>query len=134
MYKMKNKNDYEIDQSKPLDKADVFLDPNELSKDGTAAKGQTSFSENGAWYAYQINEKGSDWSTIQIKNAETKQNLPEVLKWVKHSSMSWTFDHQGFFYFRYPPQQDEKEGSHKIGTKTDKAVDQKLYYHKLNTP
>ena len=55
MYKMKNKNDSSIDQKNPTNNAEVFLDPNTLSKDGTAAKGETSFSENGAWYAYQIN-------------------------------------------------------------------------------
>jgi len=72
MYKMKNKNDSSIDQKNPTNNAEVFLDPNTLSKDGTVAKGETSFSENGAWYAYQINSKGSDWSTIFIKNTETK--------------------------------------------------------------
>jgi len=47
--------------------------------------------------------------------------------------MSWTFDNQGFFYTKYAPQQDEKEGAAKIGTNTKKATDQKVYYHKLNT-
>jgi hypothetical protein len=31
MYKMKEKNDYEIDFNDPTKKADVFLDPNTLS-------------------------------------------------------------------------------------------------------
>jgi len=48
--------------------------------------------------------------------------------------MTWTFDNQGFFYTRYAPQQESSEAAEKIGTKTQKAVDMKLYYHKINTP
>jgi len=48
--------------------------------------------------------------------------------------MTWTFDNQGFFYTRYAPQQETSEAAEKIGTKTQKAVDMKLYYHKINTP
>lgn len=61
-----------MDPNDPLKNAEVFLDTNTLSEDGTAAKGETSFSEDGKWYAYQINFKGSDWSNIYIKNTETK--------------------------------------------------------------
>ena len=72
MYKQKEKNDYKLDPNDPLKNAEVFLDTNTLSAEGTAAKGETSFSEDGKWYAYQINFKGSDWSNIYIKNTETK--------------------------------------------------------------
>jgi Prolyl oligopeptidase, N-terminal beta-propeller domain len=35
---------------------------------------------------------------FQVLDAETKQDLPDVLERVKFSCFSWTHDHKGFFY------------------------------------
>ena len=47
-------------------KAEVFLDPNKLSEDGTIALVGRSFSEDGQLFAYSLSHKGSDWVTIKV--------------------------------------------------------------------
>lgn len=46
--------------------AEVFLDPNKLSEDGTIALVGRSFSEDGQLFAYSLSHKGSDWVTIKV--------------------------------------------------------------------
>ena len=55
-----------------LDSApDVFLDPNNLSEDGTIALVGKSFSDNGELFAYSLSYKGSDWVTIKVQYCTT---------------------------------------------------------------
>lgn len=106
------------------DEPELFLDPNTLKEDGTAALGSTSFSKDGKYFAYAINDAGSDWQTIYIKNTETKENLAEKLEWCKFTGMAWKG--KGFYYSRY----EKPEGS-----ALSKANEyHKTYYHKLGTP
>lgn len=83
-----------------LDGATPFLDLNARFPDGTTSLGSTSFSEDGKLFAYGLCKGGSDWQTIHIKSAETGEDLPEALQWVKFSSIAWTHDNAGFFYTR----------------------------------
>lgn len=47
-----------------LEGAEVFMDPNTLSEDGTASLFSAAFSEDGNYFAYIIQRSGSDWGTI----------------------------------------------------------------------
>ncbi|XP_049873327.1 prolyl endopeptidase isoform X2 [Pectinophora gossypiella] len=107
----------------------VFLDPNTLSEDGTIALAGSRFTEDGATFAYGLSASGSDWSTIHLKDVATGQDYPEVLEKVKFASMSWTKDNKGLFYSRYPEQTGKTDGS-----ETEVNRDQKLCFHRLDTP
>lgn len=113
-----------IYRKKGLDgEAEVFLDPNTFSKDGTVALGSVSFSKDDKYCAYAVSSAGSDWVEIKLMEVESKQVLPDVIKWVKFSGANW--GDGGFYYSRY----DEPKGS------ALSAVNefQKVYFHKLGT-
>lgn len=120
-YRLKEKNSYAINQESPLDGAEVFLDPNSLSEDGTSALSTSKWSPDGKFFAYQIKVGGSDWATIYVRDAETCKDLEtDVLKWVKFSDISWTKDNKGFFYSKFDAPEVLGDTMDKAGTETDK--------------
>ncbi|WP_127086744.1 prolyl oligopeptidase family serine peptidase [Dulcicalothrix desertica] len=113
---------------KSLDtEANVLLDPNKLSADGTVALSGLSISDNGKFLAYGLSTSGSDWQEWKVRDIETGKDLDDNLKWIKFSGASWTNDNKGFFYSRY----DEPNQKTKL---EDVNYYQKLYYHRLGTP
>ncbi|KAL6047785.1 Prolyl endopeptidase [Balamuthia mandrillaris] len=113
---------------------EVFLDPNVLESDGTAALGSYAFSESGEYFAYGVSKSGSDWQTIHVRKVSTKEDLSEQIHWVKFSGISWTHDDRGFFYSRYPaPSQLENDDAGKRGSETNSNLYHKVYYHRLGT-
>lgn len=112
-------------------KAEIFMDPNKLSADGTAALGGTSFSKNSKYMAYTISQSGSDWQEIYIMDVETKQLLTDNVKFVKFSSPRWKGD-EGFYYSRYAAPDEKSKLSkqnqfhqvwyHKVGTAQSEDV------------
>ncbi|WP_334113626.1 prolyl oligopeptidase family serine peptidase [Paucihalobacter sp.] len=115
---------YRHKTNEPSKNAEVFLDPNTFSKDGTTSLGGMSFSENGKILAYAISEGGSDWRKIIVLNVETKEIIEDTLVDIKFSGMSW-LKNEGFYYSSY----DKPKGS-ELSAKTDQH---KVYYHKLGT-
>jgi prolyl oligopeptidase len=119
--------------------ATVALDPNKLSTDGTVALGGTGFDKKGKYMAYAFSKAGSDWEEINIIEVETGKKLPDALKWVKFSGISFKGD--GFYYSRYDAPTVGKELSkkneyhkvyfHKIGEDQSKDV---LVYEDKNNP
>lgn len=101
---------------------EVFLDPNKMSTDGTAAVSLLGFSKNKKYVAYAVNQSGSDWQTIQVMEVATKKLLDDKLNWVKFSGAAWKDD--GFFYSRYDSPSKGKELS-------QKNEYHKIYFHKL---
>lgn len=65
--------------------AEVFLDPNKLSDDGTVALSDVSFSKDGKYCAYAAASSGSDWVEIRVMDVATRELLPDVIRWVKFS-------------------------------------------------
>lgn len=103
----------------------VLLDPNTLSTDGTVALGTIELSEDGRHIAYSIAASGSDWNEVKVREVATAKDLPDHLKWIKFSGLSWSHDGRGFFYSRYPePTGDSLTGVNRFHT---------LYYHALGT-
>ncbi|EMX0312295.1 TPA: S9 family peptidase [Vibrio parahaemolyticus] len=105
--------------------AEVFLDPNTFSEEGTTSLGEVSFSKDYRLVAYSISEGGSDWRKIFVIDTETKEQLePEIVD-AKFTSISW-LGSKGFYYSSY----DKPQGS-ELSARTEYH---KLYYHELGTP
>lgn len=105
--------------------AEVFLDPNTFSEEGTTSLGEVSFSKDYRLVAYSISEGGSDWRKIFVIDTETKEQLePEIVD-AKFTSISW-LGGKGFYYSSY----DKPQGS-ELSARTEHH---KLYYHELGTP
>jgi len=119
---------------------EVLLDPNTLAEDGTAALGAYGISEDGQLLAYGVSRSGSDWSTISVMRVDDNSALADQVEWVKFSGVSWTHDHKGFFYSRYPQpaafkeQADENIDNLKRGTETAAVKNHMVYYHRIGTP
>ncbi|XP_065008821.1 uncharacterized protein LOC135584265 isoform X3 [Musa acuminata AAA Group] len=117
---------------KDLDgEAEVLLDPNILSEDGTVALSMASVSKDGRYLAYGLSKSGSDWVTIKVMRIDDKTPESDTISWVKFSSVSWTLDGKGFFYGRYPPPEEGVELD--AGTETKINLNHELYYHFLGT-
>lgn len=111
-------------QASLLDNPVVVLDPNALSTDGTISLNGIDISKDGKYLAYGISKSGSDWVEIHVKNIETKEDLKDIVKWVKFSGIAWKGN--GFYYSRYDAPSDEKAF-------TQKNEFHKVYYHTLGT-
>ena len=102
----------------------VFLDPNTMTSDGTAAITLLGASNDKKYIGYSINQAGSDWQTIKVKEIATGKELTDELKWVKSSGAAWYKD--GFYYSRY----EEPANGTELSAKNDFH---KVWYHKLGT-
>lgn len=104
---------------------EVFIDPNQLSPDGTVRIGLAGFSNDFRYVAISRSEAGSDWSEIRVIEIATRQELPDRIRWVKFSGAAWYKD--GFFYSGYdkPAEGEELRARNEF---------QKVFYHKLGDP
>lgn len=105
-------------------KEEVLLDPNKLSKDGTVAIGNISFSKTQKYFAYTLSAAGSDWKSIHIMDLATKKEIKEPLTYIKFTGIEWIGD-KGFYYSRYAKPENEAT---KFSAKTEL---QKVYFHKV---
>lgn len=105
--------------------AEVFLDPNKFSTDGTTSLAGIEFSKDGSRCAYQLSEGGSDWRKVVVLDVKTKTQIGDTLVDIKFSGLSWKGS-EGFYYSSYDK---PLEGSQLSG----KTQYHKLFYHKLGT-
>ena len=106
--------------------AQVLIDPNTLSSDGTVALAGTSVSDDGNLIAYGVAAAGSDWVEYKVRDVASGKDRPDHLKWIKFSGADWLKDGSGFFYGRFP------EPEPGVSLKAPNYF-QKLYFHKLGT-
>ena len=104
----------------------VLLNPNEWSEDGTVALGGLSFSDNGRYVAYGIQEAGSDWRTWRVRDINSGKDLSDELTYLKFTGVAWDPEGEGFFYAKYPAPDpnDQFQSLNK---------DMKVMYHRLGT-
>ncbi|HEY0930335.1 MAG TPA: prolyl oligopeptidase family serine peptidase [Gemmatimonas sp.] len=105
--------------------AEVLIDPNTLSADGTTRVAGLTFDGQARYIAYMVSHAGSDWQQIQVIDLATRMTLPDIIDWVKVSAIAWQGN--GFYYSRYP---ETAEGE---GTFSSKNEDHQVYYHTLGT-
>jgi prolyl oligopeptidase len=105
--------------------AQVFLNPNEYSKEGTVAISIAGFSKDERFVAFTYQKAGSDWQELFVMEIATRKQLNDRLEWVKFSGASWYKD--GFYYSRYDKPSKGKEFS-------SQNRNHKVYYHKIGTP
>lgn len=106
------------------DKPEVFLDPNQLSDDGTVALTGVFQSNDGKYTAYTISRSGSDWTEIYVLDTKTGKLLPDHIEWAKFTGAAWHGD--GFYYSAYPRPEKGKEFS-------NANENHQIYYHKIGT-
>jgi len=114
----------------------VLFDPNKWSEDGTVALGEMSFSEDGRYVAYSIQEAGSDWRTWKVRDIESGRDVNDTLKYLKFTSVAWDPESAGFYYAKYPdPDPDDRFQSlnremkvmyHRLGD--DQSDDSVVFY------
>ncbi|KAG0345385.1 hypothetical protein BG004_003749 [Podila humilis] len=100
----------------------VFLDPNTLESDGTAALGVNRFSKSGELFCYGISKSGSDWVTLHLQD-HNGNKLEDIIEWAKFTDISFTHDDKGFFYSGY--EKPEVEDS-KAGTETNTNINKRV--------
>ena len=105
--------------------AEVFLDPNSLSDDGTVALTGLYQSRDGKYTAYTISRSGSDWTEIYVLDNATGRLLDDHIEWAKFTGAAW--DGDGFYYSAYDRPEAGKEFS-------NANEYHRVYYHKLGTP
>ncbi|KAG8936825.1 hypothetical protein FRC00_007609 [Tulasnella sp. 408] len=131
----------------PESQAEVFFDPNLLVEDGTAYLATSAFSKDGKYFAYGISLSGSDFFTIYVRESSKPFNkrpeggflndpdrMPDVIRFVKFSTIVWTHDSKGFFYQRFPERAEHGSAAEdKAGTETTSDENAAIYYHVLGT-
>ena len=106
-------------------KAEEFINPNTLNKEGIAALGGTSFSKTGKYFSYSIAVAGSDWQEIFVMEAGTKKILKDKIEWTKFGGANWNGD-DGFYYTGY----DKPDEASKLSKQNQFN---KVFYHKIGT-
>jgi prolyl oligopeptidase len=110
----------------PFGEAQVVLDPNAWSADGTRAWAGGEWSKDGRYLAYGVSVAGSDWSEWQVLDLAKLEHVGGKLSWIKFSGATWKPDASGFFYARYA---EPAPGSAFLASN----LDHKIYFHRIGS-
>ncbi len=106
------------------DEPQLLVDPNTWSDDGTIALASYFPSPEGNYFAYMVQESGSDWRSVKVVDLESGEVLDDKLEWLKFTSLSWARDDSGFYYSRYPEVETE-------GKFQDLNKNHAVYFHRI---
>jgi prolyl oligopeptidase len=104
----------------------LLIDPNTWSEDGTVALASYFPSPDGSHVAYLVQDGGSDWRMGKVINVDTGKELDDQLDWLKFTNISWAGDGSGFYYSRYPQEEDAEKFQSLNKNMT-------VYFHQLKT-
>jgi prolyl oligopeptidase len=104
----------------------VLIDPNGWAKDGATALAEWEPSEDGTHLLYSVQDGGTDWRIVRVKDVATGEDTGDEIRWVKFSGLAWAKDGSGFYYSRFP---EPKEGEAFQSLNENHAV----YFHRLGT-
>ena len=104
--------------------AEMLIDPNAWSADGTVQLAVFAPSKDAKYAVYGTSQSGSDWQQYKVMELASKRTLPDTIDWVKVSDVAWHGD--GFYYSRYP----EPAAGHE---KASINENHQVFFHKLGT-
>jgi prolyl oligopeptidase len=104
--------------------AEVLIDPNTWSSDGTVRLVEFRPSRDARYAVYGVSKSGSDWIEYKVIDLSTKRTLSDTIQWVKVSNAAWRGS--GFYYSRYPAPPPGKELS-------SSNEHHRVFYHRLGT-
>ncbi len=116
---------YALPVGQPLETAEVLLDPNQFSEEGTTALMGLHFSPDHRHLACTTSGGGSDWQQIRLLDMQSRLPLPDTLDWVKVSGVAWAG--AGFYYSAYDA---PRPGEAALAGKNEFH---KVYYHRPGT-
>jgi prolyl oligopeptidase len=104
----------------------LLLDPNTLSADGSISLADWAPSPDGCFLAYALSQGGADWAEVRLRDIATGNDLPDIVRWYRFSTIAWTQDGKGFFYGRFPepPQGKALEAE---------LLDHQIHYHRVGS-
>ncbi|GAA1613321.1 MULTISPECIES: prolyl oligopeptidase family serine peptidase [Kribbella] len=105
----------------------VLIDPNTLSADGTDSLGTFTVSPDGKYFAYGINESGSDWTTFRLLDIATGAQVDDLVSEAKFSEATWLPDSSAYLYLHYPT------SGRSEGTETTSLSGGRLMLHRVGT-
>jgi prolyl oligopeptidase len=111
-----------------LDGGRVIIDPNKLSEEGTDSLGSFTVSPDGRYFAYGVNESGSDWITFRLREVATGADVDDVVTEAKFCEATWLPDSSAYLYLHYP------SSGRAEGTETKALSGGQLKLHKVGTP
>ncbi|TDD30266.1 S9 family peptidase, partial [Kribbella turkmenica] len=76
----------------------VLIDPNTLSADRTDSLGSFTVSQDGKYFAYGINESGSDWTTFRLLDIATGTPVDDTVTEAKFCEAAWMPDSSAYLY------------------------------------
>ena len=84
-------------------------------------------SPDGKYFAYGVNESGSDWTTFRLLDLATGTSVDDVVTEAKFCEATWLPDSSAYLYLHYPA------SGRSEGTETKTLAGGRLMLHKVGT-